>query len=289
MNYLQQTLAKIEHKIAETEELVPQLGELANKELEDLRHQKQELEALMNPEQEEETFNSVILEVRPGVGGDEAKIWAADLMRMYFRYAEARDWKLETLDDGVTKIKGKNVYEKLRGETGVHRVQRVPETEASGRIHTSTASVVVLPEIPEKKIDIKEDELAWEFTHSGGHGGQNVNKVATAVRLTHKPTGIVISCRQERSQEQNRKIALSLLRSQLWEINEEKKNSVLSAQRSKIGRSMRVEKIRTYNYPQNRVTDHRVGKSWHKLDTIIAGGLDNVIMALSLPQIPPQP
>jgi len=230
---------------------------------------------------EEESFNSIIMEVRPGVGGDEAKIWAGDLLRMYSRFAESRNWRVEVIDDGVMKIKGKNVYEKLKGETGVHRVQRVPTTEAYGRIHTSTASVVVLPEIPEKEVDIKEDELAWEFTHSGGHGGQNVNKVATAVRLTHKPTGIVISCRQERSQEQNRKIALSLLRSQLWEIEEEKKYSVLSAQRSKIGRSMRVEKIRTYNYSQNRVTDHRVGKSWHNLDRIIDGQLEEIFAALS--------
>lgn len=222
---------------------------------------------------EEQDFNAVILEVRPGVGGDEAKIWAGDLVRMYSRYAEARNWKLETLDDGVMKIKGSNVYGKLKGETGVHRVQRIPETERAGRIHTSTASVVILPEVPEAQIDIKEDDLAWEFTRSGGHGGQNVNKVATAVRLTHKPTHIVISCRQERSQEQNRKIALELLRAQLWEGEQEKKNSALNAQRSMIGRSMRAEKIRTYNYPQNRVTDHRFDKSWYKLDKIMEGDL----------------
>ncbi len=218
-------------------------------------------------------FKAVILEVRPGVGGDEAKIWAGDLTRMYRRYSEIRNWKLEEIDDGVMKIKGKNVYGKLRGETGVHRVQRIPETERAGRIHTSTASVVVLPEVPETQIDIKEDDLAWEFTRSGGHGGQNVNKVATAVRLTHKPTDIVVSCRQERSQEQNRKIAMERLRGELWEREQEKKYSMLNAQRSKIGRSMRAEKIRTYNYPQNRVTDHRMGKSWYKLDKIMEGDL----------------
>ncbi len=218
-------------------------------------------------------FDAIILEVRPGVGGDEAKIWAGDLLRMYSRFAESRKWIVEVLDEGVIKIAGNGVYEALKRETGVHRVQRVPTTERAGRIHTSTASVVVLPEIPETQIVIRDDELLWEFTTGGGHGGQNVNKVATAVRLTHRPTGIVVQSRQERSQEQNRKIALALLRSQLWEIEQEKKSSALSAQRSMIGRSMRAEKIRTYNYPQNRVTDHRAGISWYRLDKIMEGAL----------------
>lgn len=233
------------------------------------------------PEVEGDNFNSIILEVRSGVGGDEAKIWADDLLRMYTRYVESRNWKLERLDEGVAKIMGKGVFEMLKWETGVHRVQRVPTTEASGRIHTSTASVVVLPEIEEQVITVKEDELSWEFTRSGGHGGQNVNKVATAVRLTHKPTGIIISCRQERSQEQNRKIALSLLRSQLWEREQEKKRAGEQESRGAIGRSMRSEKIRTYNYPQNRVTDHRINKSWHQLDRIIEGELGEVLEAVS--------
>ncbi|MDO8487941.1 MAG: peptide chain release factor-like protein, partial [bacterium] len=189
--------------------------------------------------------------------------------------------RIEPLDEGVIQIKGKGVFSLLKGETGVHRVQRVPETEAQGRIHTSTASIVVLPEIPEKAIEINPDELSWEFTRSGGHGGQNVNKVSTAVRLTHVPTGIVISCRQERSQEQNRKIALSMLRSQLWERQQEEKLSQIADTRSAIGRSMRSEKIRTYNYPQNRVTDHRLGKSWHQLDRIMNGELEDVISAMS--------
>lgn len=222
---------------------------------------------------EEQIFNAVILEVRPGVGGDEAKIWAGDLLRMYSRFAEMKNWKLEEIDDGVMKIKGKGVYERMKWETGVHRVQRVPETEAQGRIHTSTASVVVLPEVTEKEIEIREDDLGWEFTRGGGHGGQNVNKVATAVRLTHKPTGIVVQSRQERFQEQNRKIALELLRAQLWEREDERKRLETSAARSVIGRSMRSEKIRTYNYPQNRVTDHRLKKSWYKLDKIMEGDL----------------
>ena len=232
------------------------------------------------PEEQDGNYNSVILEARPGVGGGEAKIWADDLLRMYTRYATAKNWKVEQLDEGIVEIRGKGVFQLLRGETGVHRVQRVPATEAAGRIHTSTASIVVLPEIPEQEITIKEDELSWEFTRSGGHGGQNVNKVATAVRLTHKPTGIVISCRQERSQEQNRKIALALLRSQLWERQQEEKLAKVADQRLAIGRSMRAEKIRTYNYPQNRITDHRIGKSWHQLDKIVSGELDAVVESM---------
>ena len=225
-------------------------------------------------------FKTVIMEIRQGVGGDEDKIWADDLLRMYTRYAESSKWKIEVLDDGVIKIKGEGAYDALRFETGVHRVQRVPKTEKAGRIHTSTASVVLLPEVPETEVEIKDGYLEWQFTTGGGHGGQNVNKVATAVRLTHKPTGIVTTARQERSQEQNRKIALSLLRSQLWEIEEEKRRSQIQDSRSKIGRSMRSEKIRTYNYPQNRVTDHRINKSWHKLETIMEGDLGDVVSTL---------
>ena len=226
-----------------------------------------------NKSPEEQSFNAVILEVRPGVGGDEAKIWAGDLVRMYSRYAETRNWKLDTLDDGVIKIKGKEVYDRMKWETGVHRVQRIPETEKAGRIHTSTASVVVLPEVPEAQIDIKEDDLLWEFTRGGGHGGQNANKVATAVRLTHKPSGIIVQSRQERFQEQNRKIALELLRGELWEREQESRRAGERESRSAIGRSMRAEKIRTYNYPQNRVTDHRLKKSWYKLDKVMEGDL----------------
>ena len=220
------------------------------------------------------------MEARQGVGGDEAKIWASDLLRMYTRFAESRKWKVEAIDEGVVKIKGNGVYETLKWETGVHRVQRTPETEKAGRIHTSTASIVILPEVPESQIEIREDDLVWEFTRGGGHGGQNVNKVATAVRLTHRPSGIVVQSRQERFQEQNRKIALELLRGELWEREEEKKRLVTSNQRLARGRGMRSEKIRTYNYPQNRVTDHRINKSWYELDKIIDGSLGEVILTL---------
>lgn len=276
MDYLEQEIARLDAKIAETEKMVPELGDVAQEELVSLMEQRAKLVKVEAPE----VFRSVILELRPGVGGEEAKIWARDLLRMYSRYAEAKGWKTENLDEGIIKIRGKSVWEELQHETGVHRVQRVPETEAQGRIHTSTASLVVLPEVAENLIEIREDDLGWEFSRGGGHGGQNVNKVATAVRLTHKPTGIVVSCRQERFQEQNRKIALELLRSQLWEQEQERKEKLISDQRSVIGRSMRAEKIRTYNYPQNRVTDHRISKSWHKLDRIIGGELGDVIGAL---------
>jgi peptide chain release factor 1 len=292
--YLEQELALVEKKIEETRILAsdPTFMEMAGKEMEELEKQKQQiLKAIKGggpPSHEAsegqagQNYNSIIIEGRPGVGGDEAKIWADDLMRMYTRYASIRGWKTEILDEGVMKISGKDCFENLRWETGVHRVQRVPVTEAQGRIHTSTASIVVLPEVAENLIEIREDELQWVFTTGGGHGGQNVNKVATAVRLTHKPTGIVVQSRQERSQEQNRKIALALLRSQLWEIEEEKKLANLKDQRAKIGRSMRSEKIRTYNYPQNRVTDHRIGKSWHKLDKIMEGDLEDVVGAMDV-------
>lgn len=287
--YLEEELVKLGEKIRETEGLISTLGEVAEVEIEDLKKQREAIEkALVGDEGADETqetesynFKSVILEVRQGVGGDEAKIWAGDLLRMYTRYANLKGWKVFELDEGVIKISGTGSYRLLEKETGVHRVQRVPETEAQGRIHTSTASVVALPEVSESVVNIKEDDLLWEFTRGGGHGGQNVNKVATAVRLTHKPTGIVVQARQERFQEQNRKIALSLLRSQLWEIEEEKKQKATDSARLAIGRSMRAEKIRTYNYPQNRVTDHRIGKSWHKLDKIVEGDLEDVLSSLS--------
>ncbi len=280
-------VTKIEAEIENVKKLLgTDLDNEAQNEIVELSKQKAELLKAMEAGTADETesvskndFRAVIVECRPGVGGDEAKIWAEELLRMYSRFAEYSKWSTELLDGGVIKIKGKDAYNLLRWETGVHRVQRVPVTEAAGRIHTSTASVVVLPEVAENLVIVRDDDLIWEFTRGGGHGGQNVNKVATAVRLTHKPSGLVVNCRQERSQEQNRKVALSMLRSQLWEIEEEKKSSALSTQRAKIGRSMRAEKIRTYNFPQNRVTDHRIGESWHKLERIIEGDLGDVVAA----------
>ena len=219
---------------------------------------------------------TIYLETRGATGGDEAKIWANDLGRMYLRYAAKKGWETLPVDENILKITGAGVFDELKNESGVHRVQRIPTTERHGRIHTSTATVVVLPEIKESEVQINPNDLDWQFTRAGGHGGQNVNKVSTAVRLVHKPTGIVVQAREERFQGQNRVIALSLLRSKLWERQEEEKMRTIAGYRSVIGRGMRAEKIRTYNFPQDRVTDHRIGKSWGNLESIIDGNLEKV-------------
>ncbi len=224
--------------------------------------------------------NVAILEFRAGPGGDEAKIWASDLMRMYTRYANIIGWKVEELSENAIRIKGPEAFEKLQYEAGTHRVQRVPTTERAGRIHTSTATVAVLPEIPETEVVIRNEDLEWDFFRSGGAGGQNVNKVSSAARVRHKPTGIVVSCQMERDQFQNRQVALSMLRAKLWEMAELKAATTIGAARSVIGRGMRAEKIRTYNYPQNRVTDHRINKSWHNLDDIVGGKLQKITEAM---------
>lgn len=217
------------------------------------------------------------LEIRGATGGDEAKIWGRDLLRMYLRFAQKKGWKTELISDNTIRITGFGVFDALQNESGVHRVQRVPSTEKRGRIHTSTATVVVLPEIKESEIIIKPEDLEWQFYRAGSQGGQNVNKVSTAVRLIHKPSGIVVTSQTERFQEQNRKIALDLLRSRLWEKKEAEKEKTIAGYRSAIGRGMRAEKIRTYNFPQNRVTDHRIGKSWGNLDHVIEGELDKIV------------
>jgi len=225
----------------------------------------------------ENNNQTAYLEIRGATGGDEAKIWGNDLLRMYSRYAVKKNWKIIQVADNTLKITGPGVFDSLKNESGVHRVQRVPITEKRGRIQTSTATIVVLPEIKETEVVINPNDLEWSFTTGGGHGGQNVNKVSTAVRLVHKPTGTVAEAREERFQEQNRNIALSLLRSRLWERQEAEKMRTIAGYRSVIGRGMRSEKIRTYNFPQDRVTDHRIGKSWGKLEGILDGDLDRVI------------
>lgn len=225
----------------------------------------------------ENNKQTVYLEIRGATGGDEAKLWGSDLLRMYSRFADKKGWRVTQIDEKTIRISGQQVFDELKNESGVHRVQRVPVTEKRGRIHTSTATVVVLPEIKEGEVEVSPNDLEWQFTRAGGHGGQNVNKVSTAVRLVHKPTGIVVEAREERFQEQNRAIALSLLRSRLWERQEEEKLKTIAGYRSAIGRGMRSEKIRTYNFPQDRVTDHRIGKSWGKLEGIIEGDLDRVV------------
>lgn len=224
--------------------------------------------------------DSAILEIRGATGGDEAKIWASDLLRMYIRFGQTQGWEVEMVNDNAIRIKGDQAFTKLQYESGTHRVQRIPTTERYGRIHTSTATVAVLPEIVETEIFIRPEDLQWEFYRSGGKGGQNVNKVSSAVRLRHIPTGIVVAAQTERDQSQNRHAALSLLRSRLWEQEELKRQQTMGEARSVIGRGMRAEKIRTYNFPQNRVTDHRIGKSWHNLEDIVDGKLTKIIESL---------
>jgi peptide chain release factor 1 len=286
-NYLKTQIDEIDNKISEAQKLLndPCLADLAKEEISNLENQKSALlNSLYNQQSNNEStkqtgneFNSCILEFRPGPGGEEAKIWADDLKRMYLRFAERKGWKTTLIDDNVIKIQGKNSFNLLKNEAGVHRVQRVPVTEASGRIHTSTASVAVLPIIPESSIEIKQDDLEISFSRSSGHGGQNVNKVSTAVRLVHKPTGIIVECQTQRFQDQNRKIAMDILRSKLWEIEEEKRLSLIKDARSVIGRGYRSEKIRTYNFPQDRLTDHRIKKSWHNLEKILDGDISQII------------
>ena len=290
MNPFQQQLDELNTRIEENRTLLhdSELGLLAIEELKNLEGQKKSLEdaadAITSAKDRNTittlTFSNCTMEIRPGTGGDEAKIWMNDLLRMYSRYAAVRKWKVDEIDEGIIKFIGKDAYETLKYEGGVHRVQRVPATESQGRIHTSTASVAVLPEVPPTPIEIKDDDLEWQFTRAGGHGGQNVNKVASAVRLTHKPTGIIVESRRERYQARNRDLALEILRAKLWEIEEEKRERSIEGSRSVIGRAMRAEKIRTYNYPQNRVTDHRIHKSWYALETMMEGNIEDMIEAL---------
>ena len=231
--------------------------------------------------EEEEAPRSVVLELRAGTGGDEASIFARDLMDMYEKYAESRSWRTRHVDELTLEIDGRGAYETLRYETGVHRVQRVPLTEKSGRIHTSTASVAVLPIRSKSTIEINPADIEMEFSRSGGAGGQNVNKGETAVRLIHKPTGIDVRSSSERSQLANREKALAILSAKLEQIHEEeeaKKHAEL--RKGQIGTGDRSEKIRTYNYLQDRITDHRLKESWHNLPKILAGGLDPVIASL---------
>lgn len=230
-----------------------------------------------------QTFKSqtIYLETRPAAGGSEADIWATDLMRMYMRYAVKKGWKVSSVDEsGTIKISGIGVFDELMNESGVHRVQRVPATEKRGRVHTSTATVAVIPQITNSVIQINPQDLDIQFYRAGGNGGQNVNKVSTAVRLIHKPTGIVITSQTERFQEQNRQIAMDLLKAKLAQKQEEDRKTQIQGFRSAIGSGDRSEKIRTYNFPQDRITDHRINKNFGNLETIVDGNLDKIIQSV---------
>ncbi len=233
----------------------------------------------------------VIVEIRGGTGGHEANLFAGDLYRMYTRYAQLRGWKVEVMDSapadqgGFNKIafevQGQGAYSRLKYERGVHRVQRVPETEAQGRLHTSTATVAVLPQADEVDVKVSPEDLRIDIFHAGGHGGQNVNKVATAVRIVHNPSGLVVVCQDERSQFKNKQKAMAMLRARLFQAEQERQAAAVSeTRRAQVGTADRAEKIRTYNYPQDRITDHRIGESFHGIPRVMDGALDDIIDAL---------
>ena len=282
--------------IEEAKELLndPELGEMAHLELEEATQKKEkithELEILLIPKDENDDKN-IIMEIRGAAGGDEANIFAGDLFRMYSRYADKLGWKLEVINAEAgtaggysqieVKIKGENVYSKLKYESGSHRVQRVPVTESNGRIQTSTATVLIMPEVEDVDIEINPNDLRIDTFCASGHGGQGVNTTPSAVRITHLPTNTVVTCQNERSQIQNKAQAMEVLKARLYQAEQEKQDAeVGNERRSKIGKGDRAEKIRTYNYPQNRVTDHRIGYTTNTLDRVMDGALDDIIDAL---------
>lgn len=284
---------KIKQSMEEAEELMqdPDMKELAEEEYyaskEKLPKLEEELKVLLIPKDPDDDKN-IICEIRAGAGGEEAALFAGTLFRMYTMYAEKKHWKLEILNENETglggykeisfMITGKGVYSRLKFESGVHRVQRVPDTESSGRIHTSTATVAVLPVVEDVEIEINPADIKMEVFRSSGAGGQHINKTSSAVRLIHEPTGIVVECQTERSQFQNRDNAMKMLRTKLYEIEKQKQDSeIANSRKSQVGSGDRSEKIRTYNYPQGRITDHRIGMSVYQMENFLNGDIDEMI------------
>ncbi len=296
--FLIEQLKSIDAKRKELDLLLDdeELKELAVQEKEDLDKQEEqiliEIKKILDKEKEEQLFpNEISLELRAGAGGDEASLFAYELADMYLKYADKKGWAYSITDESrndiggykeaVFNIKGEGVYKTLMFETGVHRVQRIPATEKQGRVHTSTASVAVLPIYKKTNVEIKDADLEIDFYRAGGKGGQNVNKVETAVRITHKPSGIVVKCSAERSQQRNREKAMQMLASRLQQQYDEEQAAKAAQERSsQIGRMDRSEKIRTYNFPQDRITDHRIKKSWSNIEKVMQGNLDDIIESL---------
>jgi peptide chain release factor 1 len=298
VSFLVQEWKRLSQAEKDAEELIevdPGMKELADKELSEINQQKvallQQIENVVGRPGEREWPNEIVLEVRAGVGGEEASLFAEELAGMYLRFAEAKGWKWRSLGESRSElggykeaqfeIKGEDAYRMLQFETGVHRVQRVPATEKQGRIHTSTASVAILPIYKRTKIELNPADIEVETSRSGGAGGQNVNKVETAVRIIHKPTGLDVRSQSERSQAQNKEKAMLLLASKLQQLQDERESKERSADRkSQIGTGERSEKIRTYNFPQDRVTDHRIKESWSNIALIMEGRIGDILEAL---------
>ena len=312
LNYVKKEIERIEKEIDSSKKLMEEgadteMRKIAEEEISSLERQKRDLEKTLgslnnspypNSNESEEKSgennaadidpNTAILEIRSGAGGDEAGLFARDLYRMYMRYGEKNKWKVEEnylaeneaggIKTVISEIRGQDVYKILKNESGVHRVQRVPTTESAGRIHTSTATVAILPKIKNINIEIKPEDLKWEFYRSGGKGGQNVNKVSTAVRLTYIPTGTVIECQEERFQGRNRQKALEILHSKLFtQMQEQSVKSISDLRSSQVGSAERSEKIRTYNFPQDRITDHRINKNWHSIERVMNGEIEKIL------------
>ncbi len=296
-DYLKPQIEDLDKRIAEARSLAndPSLSSLAQEEISRLEEEKRLLlESIAPPPADNDSVDgdydnrNIIIEIRGAAGGEEAKLWGEDLLKMYSRFAQIQGWRVEPAEGSAIKIKGKGAYGKLKYESGVHRVQRVPVTESSGRVHTSTATVAVLPELEDFDITIRPEEIKEEFYRSGGHGGQNVNKVSSAVRLIHLPTNTVVTCQDERDQSKNRDKALKRLRAILWEREEERRLSELSAdRRAQVGTGMRNEKIRTYNFLQDRVTDHRLDQNFHNIQSLMDGNIEELVQAVQAKYNPP--